>query len=412
MSPPQNKPPSNDEPVNHLSDLRGLSRLVKEATVGVTDVVESMHHNISRFPGIVGRARQGPMGGISGLVYHSIRLITGMVGGSLDIVLGQLEPLLGQGSTWPGRQAVVAALNGVLGDTMAASENPLALSMVLRHGGQNLELDKQALVNSIPGANSKLLLLVHGLCMNDEQWNRQGHDHGATLARDLGYTPVYVRYNSGLHVSQNGRALAEKLETLVNEWPVPLDDFVVLGYSLGGQVVRSACHYAQEDDCGWIKRLQSLVFLGTPHHGVPLERGGNWIHQVMGISPYSAPLSRLGRIRSAGITDLRHGNLLDEEWQGIDRFDDPARERQPVPLPPGVRCHFLAATNFAKPGEGVGDRLVGDGMVSLPSALGRHEREELNLSRPEQRWVGHGLNHLDLLNHESVYRQIKLVLQS
>ncbi len=383
---------------------------MREATLGVTDVVEEMHHNIIRPPVIFGPARQGPMGGITGLVYQNIRLITGLAAGSLESVLGLLEPLMEQGGTWPGREAVLAALNGVLGDAMAASDNPLTLSMVMRHGGQTLELNKEALVASMPWAGGKLLLLVHGLCLNDEQWSRQSHDHGAALARDLSYSPVYLRYNSGLHVSQNGRALADLLETLVCEWPVPLEDFVILGHSMGGQVSRSACHHAKEAGHGWIKRLRSLIFLGTPHHGAPLERVGNWAHQVMGISPYSAPLSRLARIRSAGITDMRHGNLLDEDWRGLDRFDDPAHERRPVPLPPGVRCHFLAGKTSLKQGL-ISDRLVGDGLVSVPSALGRHKKAEQNLSRPDQRWVGHGLNHMDLLNHETVYQQIRNVLE-
>jgi len=406
----KHRPPATDRAVNHLSDLRGLSRLVQEATMGLTDVVEDMHHNIVRPPWLVGSAHQGSMSGISGLVYRIIRRVTGLVGGSLDTVLGQLEPLLDQGSTWPGREALLSALNGVLGDTLAARENPLALTMVLRHRGQTLELEEQALATSMPEAGGKLLVLVHGLCMNDEQWSRQGHDHGAALARNLGYTPVYLRYNTGLHVSQNGRALADLLETLVNQWPAPLEDFAILCHSVGGQVSRSACHYAQEAGHSWVKRLESSIFLGTPHHGAPLERGGNWVHHLMGVSSYSVPISRLARIRSAGISDLRYGNLLDEDWQGHDRFDDPAHDRQPVPLPPGVRCHFLAVTTSKKQGF-VSDRLLGDGLVPLPSALGRHDRAELDISRPEQSWVGYGLNHMDLLSHETVYQQIQRILE-
>ena len=406
-----NKPPGMPRTTNLLTDLQGLSRLVKEATLGVTDVVEDMHHNISRPPWIFGPARPGPKGGIAGLAYFNVRLITGLAAGSLDHVLGLLEPLLDQGGAWPGREAVLAALNGVVGDALVASDNPLALPMVLRHGGQTLELQKEALAASMPEAGGKLLLLAHGLCLNDEQWNRQGHDHGAALARDLGYSPVYLRYNSGLHISQNGRALADVLETLVHEWPAPLEDFAILCHSMGGQVSRSACHYAQEAGHAWVKRLRSLIFLGTPHHGAPLEQCGNWVHQVLGVSSYSAPLSRLARIRSAGITDLRHGNLLDQDWQGLDRFDDPAHGRQPVPLPSGVRCHFLAATTSLNRSL-VGDRLVGDGLVSVSSALGRHRRAEQDLSLPHQRWVGHGLNHMDLLDHDSVYQRIRDILDA
>ena len=402
-------PRDSGNTTNYLSDLRGLTLLLTEATVGVTEVVEEMHHNILRQAWLTGRAPRGPMGGVTGLVYRNIRLVTGIVGGSLHGVLRKLEPMAPQGSNWPGREAFLAALNGVLGDAMAARENPLTLEMALRHEGRTLELEKQALTAAMPKATGKLLVLVHGLCLNDEQWLHHGHDHGTSLQRDLGYSPVYLRYNSGLHVSQNGHTLADLLETLVNEWPVPLEELVLLCHSMGGQVSRSACHYAREADHGWVNKLQSLIFLGTPHHGAPLEKVGNWVHQVIGISPYSAPLARLARIRSAGITDLRHGSLLDEEWQGLDRFDAPARERLPVPLPPAVSCHFLAATT-SLPDGAITERLQGDGLVLVHSALGRHEQAALNLSRPDQRWVGHGINHMDLLSSDIVYQQIRRIL--
>ena len=131
------------------------------------------------------------------------------MGHGLDTLLAQLEPLLGERSTWPGREALLAALNGVLGDYLAAPSNPLAITMHLRRGGVALPLEREPLAAAIPDAGGKLLVLVHGLCMNDLQWRRKGHDHGAALARDLGYTPVYLHYNSGLHVSTNGRAFAE-----------------------------------------------------------------------------------------------------------------------------------------------------------------------------------------------------------
>ena len=119
--------------------------------------------------------------------------------------------------------------------------------------------------------------------MNDLQWKRKGHDHGAALARDLAYTPVYLHYNSGLHISTNGRAFAELLEALVRLWPVPLTELVLIGHSMGGLVARSACHYGALARHEWLRRLDKLVFLGTPHHGAPLERGGNWVDMLLGV---------------------------------------------------------------------------------------------------------------------------------
>ena len=250
-------------------------------------------------------------------------------------------------------------------------------------------------------------MLLHGLCMNDLQWKRKGHDHGAALARDLAYTPVYLHYNSGLHISTNGRAFAELLETLVQLWPVPLTELVLIGHSMGGLVARSACHYGALARHEWLRRLDKLVFLGTPHHGAPLERGGNWVDMLLGASAYSAPLARLGKIRSAGITDLRFGNLVDEDWNKRDRFERSGDRRVAVPLPEGVACYAIAATTGKTAGD-LTDRLIGDGIVPLASALGRHANPRLALTFDESRqWVAHGTNHLDLLSRPEVYAQIK-----
>jgi pimeloyl-ACP methyl ester carboxylesterase len=389
------------------SDLRGYSRLAVDATIGVTDVVETMHHNIARMPGTLGTPTQERTRGITGLVYQLIRGITRLVGGGIDVALAQLAPELDHVASSPQHEAVLAALNGVLGDHLAADRNPLTVPMRLRRDGQPLELSRQALSAAIPQPGGKVLLLAHGLCMNDLQWRRKGHDHGAALAADAGYTPVYLHYNSGLHISTNGRAFAKLIETLLHAWPVPVDELVLLGHSMGGLVARSACHYGELAGHDWLRHLRKLVFLATPHHGSPLERGGNRIDLLLGASPYTAALARLGKIRSAGITDLRHGNLLDEDWEQVDRFAG-SKKQQPaaVPLPEDVRCYAIGASLPTRT-RGLSTQLVGDGLVLLSSALGQHADPGRNLSFSEsQRWIGYGMNHFDLLERRDVYERI------
>ena len=141
---------------------------------------------------------------------------------------------------------------------------------------------------------------------------------------------------------------------------------------MGGLVARSACLDAEEAGHAWRKKLKKLVFLGTPHHGAPLERIGNWVDVVIGKTPYAAAFGRLGKVRSAGVTDLRYGALVDEDWQGRDRFARAPDPRRPVPLPDGVACYAIAATAALSPGD-LKDRLLGDGLVPVASALGRHK---------------------------------------
>ncbi len=325
------------------SDVRGAGRLAIAATLGITALVEAVHSAIGRLSPPLGAPAPARAGGLTGAVYGTVRGVARVVGSGLDGALGLLQPLLGDGVQWPGRDQVLAALNGVLGDYLERNGNPLALPMRLRRDGLALELTREALARSLPHARGHVLLMIHGLCMSDLQWQRDDHDHGRRLGAALAATPVYLRYNSGLHVSLNGRRLAALLDELLRAWPVPPTRLTIVAHSMGGLVARSAVHYGRAGGADWPSRLRAIVFLGTPHHGAPLERGGNWVDEVLGVSPYTAPFARLGKIRSAGVTDLRHGSLLDEDWQGRDRFAHGHDTRTPLPLPDGVDCYAIAA---------------------------------------------------------------------
>ena len=391
------------------ADLRDAGRLVVDATLGLTGLVEHLHHNILRTPGPLGAASERPTGGITGLVYRSIRGVTRLVGGSLDALLGQVVTLLGPSEVPASaeREAVLSALNGVLGDHLEATGNPLAIAMALRHEGQALTIERAALARAVPQPHRRVLLMVHGLCMNPLQWRRHGHEHGAALAAEGGFTALYLHYNSGLHISTNGRLLADRLQALMDAWPVPLEEIVILGHSMGGLVARSACHQAQARGDAWPQRLTKMVFLGSPHHGAPLERGGHWIDVILGASPYTAAFARLGKLRSAGITDLRHGSLLDADWADELASAKGGDRRTRVPLPEGVACYAIAGSLGSEAGA-LREKLLGDGLVPLASALGRHRVKSRALSfAPDHQWVGQGMNHLDLLDRAEVLAKVR-----
>jgi pimeloyl-ACP methyl ester carboxylesterase len=389
------------------SELRGYSKLAFDAAAGMVGMVESMHNNIVRLPGWFGAPSPQSTSGIAGLVYRTVREAIGLAGWGMDSLLAQLDSLLGEGDPAHDGGAVRAALNGVLGDHLVATGNPLAIPMHVRHDGRFLHLDAESIAASVSRPSGRVAVLVHGLALSDRHWNRKGHDHGAALARDLGYTPVYLHYNTGLHISVNGRAFADLLESLIGQWPTRVEEMVIIGHSMGGLVARSACHYAVLAGREWAQRLGKLIFLGAPHHGAPLERGGQWVDLAIAKSPYTEPFTRLGRIRSAGVTDLRYGNLVDEDWEGRDRFEHVGDSRQAVPLPEGVRCFAVAATTGNRVGD-LRDRVLGDGVVPLSSALGIHEEPHFALPfAPGQRWIGYAMNHLDLLNRQEVYEQIR-----
>lgn len=378
----------------HLSDIRGISRMAFDATVGVTGVVERMHRTIQLRPWPFGNVTSGQTRGITGLVYRSIQGITRLIGTGVDSSLAPIAALLPEGQSSPARDAFLSALNGVYGDYLSRTGNPLAIEMSLRYQAKRVDSADVADQHRDGVAAGRLLLMVHGLCLNDRQWNGKGHDHGAALAEDLGYLPLYVRYNTGLHIESNGLALAGILETLVSNWPQPVRELVVVGHSMGGLVARSAYYHGAEAGHAWPEYLRKLIFLGTPQHGAPLERGGHWLDYLMDLSPYSAPLTHIGKQRSAGINDLRHGSIR-------------AGSNEPLPLPVGVQCYAAAATLAERPGV-LSERLVGDGLVPLDSALGRHRDPARGLAIPESRqWIGYQMGHLEMLYRSDVYARLR-----
>ncbi len=387
-------------------DLRGVSKLAIDATTGITDLVEAMHRNIARVPGLTPSLEDGRTRGITGFVYRTVRGVTRVVGGGIDAALALAAPALGSVTNIPARDAIQSALNGVLGDHLAASNNPLAISMQIRHQGQALTLTPAALAEALPDATGKVLLLVHGLCMNDLQWNAtradgSTHDHGAGLQRDLGYTPVYLRYNTGLHVAANGRALAAALNELIAAWPVKVKELAIVAHSMGGLVTRSAAHYGGDTGSVWLKHLKKIVFLGTPHQGAPLERGGHWIDVILGATPYASPFARLGKVRSTGITDLRHGSVL----------ENADKDHLMLPLPAKVKCFAVAGTTGQQNGD-LHDLLLGDGLVPLASALGEHDDPARSLGFPADRKVTlYSTNHMQLLSSTAAYDAVRALLK-
>lgn len=361
--------------------MRGGARLVLEGVQGVIGVVESVHERIASRAPLLGTAPERRTRGITGYVYRRVRGTTRLVGTGLDMALAAIERLpMAPLAQRPGarRDAAVAALNGIGGDHLARTGNPLAIPM-------RLHVEASA----TPGPH--LLVLVHGLCMTGSQWLQGGHDHGVALGRLLGATPVRVSYNSGRHIAVNGAELAEQLARLVAGWPVPVASVTLIGHSMGGLVARSAVASGASARMRWVKLLRAMVFLGTPHLGAPLERGGDWVHRALGVSPYAAPFARLAGVRSEGITDLRHGNL---RGAGAGRW--PA----PVPLPAGVACYAVAGS--------LGPAPLGDGLVTVDSALGRAASPERCLALPADRVrVVEDCGHLALLSHPEVFGQMR-----
>jgi len=377
-----------------IPTLRGGTRLLFDTVEGITNAVEGMHGTI------------GGRGAIASSVYSIIRGVNGALRVGVDQSFGLMPESTGEIPRSSGEIRTTAALNGAFGDHLEATGNPLATPMSLMTPRQPLTISTEALAASLPQASPHLVVLVHGLSMSELGWSRKDAPCiGARLQAELACTPLYLRYNSGRHISTNSQQFAGLLEQLCEAWPVPVESLSLVGHSMGGLVIRSACWYAEQAQSTWLRYLRRVVCLGTPHHGSPLEKAGHALDVLMQKIPYTAPLA-FGKHRSAGIKDLRHGNLLDEDWQGHNPDQPRPDTRRLVPLLPDVDYYFAAASVGRHEHDPLG-QLLGDLLVRLDSAVGAHKDDLRKLAiKPENCQVFHQKNHLDLLDDERVHRQI------
>jgi hypothetical protein len=312
----------------------------------------------------------------------------------------------------------LGALNGAFGDALAVRHRPLALELTVRQDGAEVVTDSPGAGAAFPDATPRIAVFVHGLCETEDAWHllplaRGGHrerrSYGSRLREELGYTPVYVRYNTGLHVSDNGRRFAEVLDHLVRSWPVEVSEVALVGHSMGGLVARSACHYGEADEHVWVERLRHVFCLGTPHLGAPLERAANVFGWALARLPETRPFADLVNARSAGIKDMRFGNCVEGDWCDCDP-DEFLRDRcLEVPFLPSATYYFVGATVTRDAASPLG-RLVGDLLVQYPSACGNGRRRRIPFEIDKGVHVG-GLHHLQLLNHPAVYEQLRAWLE-
>ena len=305
-------------------------------------------------------------------------------------------------------------LNGVVGDYLSERQNGLAIDMAFYHAGQPLVLTPASLGAVYPNPTGKLCVLVHGLGCHEGVWafrqtqpNPEDQSYGTLLQAECGFTPFYLRYNTGLHISQNGRSLARLLGQLLDSYPVPVEEIVLIGHSMGGLVLRSACHYGAEEGAAWTAQVSRVIYLGTPHDGAYLEQLGYAAATVLQAVPH--PVTRLigniANLRSQGIQDLRYGSLVDEDWVGgVTRIGhDP---RQPIPWLATAR-HYLAVGTLAEDPESSVNALLGDALVWASHAHGPSWREQGSHADDHvQRFPQ--VHHLALARHPAVYQQIKL----
>lgn len=308
--------------------------------------------------------------------------------------------------------SILSVLNGAIGDYLERTDNSLATTMQLIHDGAPLVVTSNAITaaHHPVGPTPRVAVLVHGLMSTERAWNMaDGSNYGMLLARDLGYTPFYVRYNTGLHISDNGDALDALLERLVAHYPCNIDELILIGHSMGGLVIRSATHAAAGSATPrrWLALVKRAFYLGTPHLGAPLERAGNavaWLLKSIP-NPYTSLIADLANLRSSGVKDLRYANLRREDWDNGDVDALLQNRRHPVPLLPHIRHHLIAGAVAKHPALSL---LFGDAIVPLRSATGRAKPADRSPAFPQEHMrIMSALNHPRLACDAAVYDQVR-----
>jgi triacylglycerol lipase len=293
----------------------------------------------------------------------------------------------------------LSVLNAVVGDYLERRGNDLAIRMTLAHAGAPLPCQREALARAYPAATPRLAVFVHGLAMDESCWNYRGEptrSYGALLAADLGYTPVHVRYNTGLALAENGRLLDELLEALRAAFPVEPRQIVLVGHSMGGLVIRRACHAPGSGGRrSWLRRVRHAFYLGSPHLGAPLEKLGGAVTAVLkaiGIA-HTDLVADVIDLRSQGIKDLGRGLT-------------PAGGGELALLARGVAHHFLVGGLGATETH-IATVLLGDAMVRVASAAARFPAGAAVPGRDVRFFPGVG--HFALARHPEVYDWIRVL---
>lgn len=397
-------------------EVVALGQMSGEALGGFAARIEEMHEGIAKrvFDSL------GPTGAPVKTIHDGVAHgMYALVGRGLSTAARMGAQAIGSGvpedappleSTPRGRIAI-GALNGAFGDRLEKSRSPLAARMSVRLHGEAVDATQSGLRAAFPDATPRLAVFLHGLCESEEAWllgARRNPPYGARLRSDAGYTALYVRFNSGRHVSDNGRDLAQLLDQVTSSWPVEVHEIALIGHSMGGLVARSASHQGAGLD--WVTRVRHVFMLGTPHLGAPLERAVNRAGAGLALLPETRAMASALNLRSAGIKDLRYGYLLEEDWVGYDPDAFLRRAAREIPFLSGANHYFVSATLSGDSNAPVG-RMIGDLLVLHASAWG-HPGPGKQLSFPidNYRHVG-SANHFDLLNHPAVYEQIRTWIQ-
>ena len=303
----------------------------------------------------------------------------------------------------------LSILNGAIGDKLENSL--LEISMGFYYQNKKLSLNTDSLkkyqLKQDAALSNKICILIHGLTHNETAWDFPDKaTYGAFLERDFQFSPFYLRYNTGSHISDNGKKLAYLLETLYQNYPIPIQEICIIAHSMGGLITHSACHYAQEMNYTWTEKLKNIFLLATPHSGSFLEKFANMTTHILTKVPnwQTRLVGEVINLRSAGIKDLRFGYLREEDWN--TQMTENITNQAPKDIKKIIGAsYYVIAGRLTKDEKHWITHLFGDILVNTHSAKaeGHHHFH----FPPENCYEFAQTNHFKIQTKMEVYEKIK-----
>jgi len=301
----------------------------------------------------------------------------------------------------------VPILNGLMGDTMAEKGNNALINMSFRFKSRDVEVENLKDHFDFTKYNGKVVLVIHGL-MNDESiWQSEANEKtqrlGSLLEKEDKANFLYIRYNTGLHISENGRTFSDLIQQFINKYP-SANELVIISHSMGGLVTRSAGYYADIQKQSWIKQLKKVFLIGVPNEG-------SYVAKVAYMTQYffrkidpseNDSVAKFFDVRSNGIKDLSFGYLTDEDWLNAKDGNERNIETSKVYPLPDVDYYLIAGTVADKKKRSRIFTFFGDGLVEKESALSNLFKTNTIKSGKVEMKLFTGENHLSLLESEKV----------
>ena len=377
---------------NQVADWHGVGDVVAMATDRVATPVEGMHRAIiGRWMSLGGQAIDPGRRAVDRLIgsaYDGIRSSGSAIGSTISTLAESASEHVTLPAVWEtdkGRYAQ-SILNGVWGDELDRNASPARIELGLRDpSGRPTPATAPSLGRAFPDASTRLAVLIHGLGETERFWRSPDRMTLADALEEDGFTVLFLRYNTGRTVKENGSALSDLLEAVMTHWPRTVNEVVLVGHSMGGLVAHSAAVAGRAAGHEWVEAASHVVGIGTPHLGTPIEKTVHGISKGLGLVKETRPIASFLNTRSAGIKDLRHG------------IDDRAR---------GVRHHFIAGTVTSDPTHAAGS-LLGDLVVRVNSALNQvHHHNDASSSV----LVLGGRNHANLVHDPNAITHTRRLL--